>query len=72
MHYDYIQINLFPFCNLNCKFCYERTLYKEGFNKSKDYYINKCKEAIENNNLTYNTISLLGGELFYDKDNKFN
>lgn len=71
MHYDYIQINLFPFCNLNCKFCYERTILKNGFNKTKDYYINKCKESIIKNNLTYDTVSMLGGELFYDKDNNF-
>ena len=71
MHYDYVQINLFPFCNLNCKFCYERTILKNGFNKTKDYYINKCKESIIKNNITYDTISMLGGELFYDKDNNF-
>lgn len=71
MHYDYIQINLFPFCNLNCKFCYERTILKNGFNKTKDYYINKCKESIIKNNLTYDTVYMLGGELFYDKDNDF-
>lgn len=71
MHYDYVQINLFPFCNLNCKFCYERTILKSGFNKTKDYYISKCKESIIKNNITCDVISMLGGELFYDKDNNF-
>lgn len=71
MHYDVIQINIFPFCNLNCKFCYERTILKKGFDKSKSYYIDKCKKAIIENNITYDKIHLLGGEIFYDKDNDF-
>ena len=72
---------LFPHCNLNCNFCFQRSsVKKDEYNNNYAYtkidYIQKAKQSfIDNfnktNNKTIDTLCLWGGELFYDDSEEY-
>ena len=73
---------LFPHCNLNCNFCFQRSSvkkdeYNNNYAYSKIDYIQKAKQSfIDNFNKTNNktiidTLCLWGGELFYDNGEEY-
>lgn len=69
--YD-LGIELFPHCNLNCQFCYQReySQYKDTYTSTiqlpKSYYVNKCLEQIKKHNINGRKLFFFGGEVFYD------
>lgn len=69
---------LFPHCNLNCDFCFQRSCvkkdeYKNNYIKTPIDYIKQAKQSFLNN-LKDENIELLclwGGELFYDNSEEY-
>ena len=71
-------LELFPHCNLNCKFCHQHEIsgYKENYQKQilmpKTYYVKQCLEQLKKQNITScSHLNIIGGELFYDKDESY-
>ena len=71
--YD-LGLELFPHCNLNCKFCYQREIshfaetYENTVRLPKGFYVQKCLSQIKKHGLKGSKVYLVGGEIFYDNN----
>lgn len=71
--YD-LGIELFPHCNLNCQFCYQReygkykNTYATAIQMPKSYYVRQCLEQIKRHNIKGDKLFFFGGEVFYDNN----
>lgn len=74
--YD-LGLELFPHCNLNCEFCYQREFsrYKDTYSPSiqfpKSYYVRKCLKQIQKHHIQGKKLFFFGGEVFYDNNREY-
>ena len=70
-------LELFPHCNLNCKFCHQRTIagYAEHYTQTirlpKEHYVNLALQRIKEQGIISHDLNMIGGELFYDKSQPY-
>lgn len=71
--YD-LGLELFPHCNLNCSFCYQREFskYRETYQNAiqlpKSTYVRRCLNQIRKHQIEADKLFFFGGEVFYDNN----
>lgn len=70
-------LELFPHCNLGCTFCQQRECrnYKVNYDSivrlPKSFYVRQCLKQIKANGIEARSLSMMGGEMFYDNSNEY-